>query len=179
MKTRNQFKIIRLMSALRWCNSSRQFCAIMFIGLLVSLITTSVVLSPSRALALGEGDGRHPFIRIMVTNLDTELPIQRNTTLYEVGIPWRVTVTNYGADCAGQFVITAIGAPGYPPSVSLQALAFTLGPSVGNYSVVSDIFLSGVTPDGLNDFKISASCNGALPQQKSFDFFEFFVERLE
>jgi hypothetical protein len=146
----------------------------MIIGLLMSLIVTSVALLPSTALAMGAD--RHPNIWIQVTNLDTGMPIKRNKTFNSLGIPLEVTVTNYGADCAGQFVITAIGAPGSPPSVLVQFQAFIIGPSVGSNSVTADTIYTGVTPDGFNDIKITASCNGAAPHQKSFDFFEFFVE---
>ena len=177
MKTRNQFKIMRLMGVLRWRNSSRQFCTIMVMGLLMSLIAASVALLPSTALA--KSVVRHPNIWIEVTNLDTGMPIKRNTII-NVETPFQVTVTNYGADCAGQFVVTALGAPVNPPSVLVQYQAFIIGPSVNSKSSSGAPLIANVGPPGsFNDWKISASCNGAEPHQRSFDFFEFFVESPE
>jgi hypothetical protein len=148
----------------------------MVIGLLMTLIATSVALLPSRALAMGAAD-HHPNIWIQVTDFDTGMPIKRNKTLNEV-ITFQVTVTNYGADCTGQFIVTALGDPaqGAPPTAAVQTWFFNIGPSMGSNSSSSEPLISSVLPDGFNDWKISASCNGAAPHQRSFDFFEFFVE---
>jgi hypothetical protein len=119
---------------------------------------------------MGTDDDTELSISIKVTNLDTGLRIEEWETLTSV-TPFQVTVTTNGLDCAGQFVVTALGAPGAPPAVLVQAVPFIIGPAVGSNSVSGEPLDSG----GDNDWKISASCNGDDPVEHDFDFFEFFV----
>ncbi len=86
---------------------------------------------------------------------------------------FQVTVTTHDVDCAGQFVVTALGAPGAPPSVLVQVVPYIIGPaSGGGGSVTGSILNAG----GNNDWKISTSCNGAQPRQFYSSQFEFFVK---
>lgn len=114
-------------------------------------------------------------IGIRVINPYTKQNIDQGSTLSAI-TPFQVIVTTNGINCAGQFVITALGAPGNPPSVVVQNAPFIIGPAVNKNSVSSKTFTSDVRPDGFNDWKITASCNGAKPSASSFAFFEFFVQ---
>jgi len=111
------------------------------------------------------------MIKISVENPDTGEPIRRGQTVVE-NSRFQVTVTSNGIDCAGQVVVTALGAPTFPPSVLVQIEAFIIGPAGSNSALFAPLFANGFG----NDWKISASCNGAVPQQFAFDSFEFFVE---
>ena len=90
-----------------------------------------------------------------------------------------ITVTS-NFNCSGQFALTALGAPGFPPAVGIITSPglFTIGPAVvppygpGDSVTTSPITL-GVLPNGTNAFKISASCNGAPNGQFAFAVFEF------
>src|SRR2546425_9748162 len=109
--------------------------SIVLIGLLAAVMLPSVAHMTSTALGQGiPGLGRLR-ISIEVTNLDTGMPIKRRDTLTAV-TPFQVTVTTNGIDCAGQFVVTALGDPsvGAPPSVLVQFIPFIIGPAVGNNS---------------------------------------------
>jgi hypothetical protein len=85
-----------------------------------------------------------------------------------------VTVTGAPEfNCAGQFVVTALGAPGAPPSVLVQFQAFIIGPAVGTNSVAGGVLTSNGIPGDENDWKISASCNGATQNSFACGSFEF------
>jgi hypothetical protein len=141
------------------------FPAIAFFVVLVVATFQSVPHTGAKAEAV------HPKITIDVRDFNTGEPIRRGETLTEI-TDFQVTITTAGVDCAGQFVVTALGAPGVPPSVVVQAVAFVIGPAVGSNSLSGSPLDSGLQ----NDWKITASCNGAERLQRDFDFFEFFAE---
>ena len=85
-----------------------------------------------------------------------------------------ITVTTNGVKCAGQFVVSALGGPGNAPAVLVQVVPFIIGPATGGNSVESTSLSAGVLPSGKNDFKVSASCNGARKSQ--FGFGELEIE---
>lgn len=152
------------------------------IGLLaVQSTATAQTGTASSDPEFGGGEGsRFPFpferpvITISVQNLNTSTPIRDNSTV-PPSTPFQVRVTTDGVDCAGQFVVTALGAPGAPPSVLVTFNSFIVGPFVGTNSAVGQPLVAAVKPDGSNAFKISATCNGAKPGQFAVDRFEFFV----
>jgi len=120
----------------------------------------------------GLGENGSLMIKISVENLDAGEPIRQGQTVVE-NSQFQVTVRTNGIDCAGQIVVTALGAPTFPPSVLVQSFSFIIGPFGGsNSALFAPLFANGFG----NDWKISASCNGAVPQQFAFDSFEFFVE---
>ena len=146
---------------------------------LLTVILCSVVFASTAVWAGNQNDHRyrHPKIGIKVVNLDTGMPIKQYDTL-NLLTPYQVTVINRGADCAGQYVVTALGdsSVAAPPSVIVQFEQFIIGPSVASKSFTGDSLPANVLPEGYNDYKVTASCNGAKPHQRSFAFFEFFVE---
>jgi hypothetical protein len=106
-------------------------------------------------------------------------PVKFGETIQNQTPTITITVTS-NFDCAGQLALTALGAPGFPPSVGILTSPglFTIGPDVvppyGNGSSVTTLPITlGVLPNGTNAFKISASCNGAGPIQFAFAVFEF------
>src|SRR5262245_11356436 len=116
--------------------------------LLVAVQATAQISSPQ------------PVIRIAVVNLDAGRMVRDHETI-PAGTDVQVTVTTNGVDCAGQFVVTALGAPGAPPATLVQVVPFVLGPGVGSNAVTGSPLDAGVVPTGRNDFKVSATCNGA------------------
>jgi hypothetical protein len=106
-------------------------------------------------------------IGIRVTDVATGQPIGESVSS---GTSFQVTVSTNGIDCAGQWVVTSIGAPGLPPSVIVQAVPFIVGPALGNDSAVG--FILTTSPN--NRYKVSASCNGFEVGEHDFAFFEFF-----
>lgn len=171
MKKRNQLMSMGLFYTLWKHVSIKQFTII-----IVMLISISLVIGATMIPTVLAGEGQHPRINIKVTNLDTGMPIKKKDTLFAV-TPFQVTVINYEADCAGQFIVTALGDTniGAPPSVIVQAQTFIIGPSVDSNSASGAPLMANFGPDGYNDWKITASCNGVEPFQRSFDSFEFFV----
>jgi len=109
-------------------------------------------------------------IKLSVENLTTAQPIRRGQTVDKDDL-FQVTVTTNGVDCAGQWVVTRPD-PVAPPIIIVQVIPFIIGPTVGNNSATGFILAADNTGD---DYKISASCNGASPRQFHFDSFEFFV----
>jgi len=107
-------------------------------------------------------------IEIQVTNLATGQPISSGDRLTGV-FPFQVSVRSDRVPCAGQWAVSALGAPGAPPAVLVQVVPFIIDPTVG--PATGGIINSSIS----NDYKITASCNGAEPRQHDFDFFEFFV----
>ena len=127
------------------------------------------LLAGSYGSTLGKNDNLK--IDIVVMNLATGEPIHRGETLTSV-TPFQITVTTNDVDCAGQFVVTALGAPGAPPSVLVEIRSFIIGPDRGTNTFSGQVLDSAIR----NDWKVSASCNGAQPKEVAFDSFEFFVE---
>lgn len=116
-------------------------------------------------------------IKISVVNTATQAPIAKGAK-FDASTPFQVTVTTNGVDCAGQFVVTALGdtSAGAPPAFVVQSMPFVIGAASGSNTVTGTPVSSTVTPDNSNDVKISATCNGAEPSQYSSAFEEFFVQ---
>ena len=127
--------------------------------------------------AVGAHDGKHPKLSIKIINLSQGGQIKHRETLNTTD-QFRVQVKTNGIDCAGQYVVTAIGAPGNPPSVLVTARTFTLGPFVGSNSYTGPLILTAsVVPETLkNVWKISASCNASGNKHEYFAFVEFYVD---
>lgn len=171
MKTKNQFKIVKSVSGMWECASAKRFLAIAITGALIAVTFPIVHQITSPALA----GGKHNLKTwIQVTNLDTGEPIRQRDTV-DAGTPFDVTINTNGVDCAGQFVVSAIGAPGNPPSVLVQIESFIIGPAEGSNSFTADPLNASVLPEGYNNWKISVSCNGAKKRQHDYDFFEFYA----
>jgi len=110
-------------------------------------------------------------LAISVKDLTTGKQIVQDSTI-TAGDEFQVTVSGAPEfNCAGQFVVTALGAPTAPPSVLVQLQAYIIGPAVGTNSAMGGVLTSNGTPGHENDWKISASCNG--PNSNSFAFGQF------
>ena len=140
---------------------------------------TATTAAVSRPLLEAQGNARgnaaRPVLQISVSDLTTGQPVARQQTV-TAGDAFQVTVSTGGTDCAGQLVVTALGASGAPPSVLVQVLPYIVGPSVGSNSATGGTLTAGVLPNGTNDWKISTSCNGADTNQFAFSRFEFFAQ---
>jgi len=76
-----------------------------------------------------------PTISITVQDVTTGQQISNGETV-AAGDQFQATVTTTNnIDCAGQFVVTAVGAPGAPPEVLVQIVPFIIGPASGGDSV--------------------------------------------
>lgn len=63
------------------------------------------------------------------------------------GDKFQVSVTTENQiDCAGQFIVTAAGAPGAPSEVLVQSQTYIIGPASGDDSVTGAILASNGTP---------------------------------
>jgi hypothetical protein len=114
-------------------------------------------------------------ITISVEDITTGESVANGTTI-PVGDTFQVTVTGAPEyDCSGQFVVTAVGAPANPPSVSEQLVGFVIGPAVGTNTVSGQDILADGTVGSGNDWRISASCNGTSPNSFAFANFEFLT----
>lgn len=114
----------------------------------------------------------NPHIAITVQDLTTGKPIHRGETIV-AGDQFQATVAVLNnVDCAGQLVLTALGAPGNPPSVLVQVFPFIIGPASGGDSATGGILTSNGTPGHPNEWKVSASCNAATPAT-AFGFAQF------
>ena len=113
--------------------------------------------------------GRHLHIDVTAFRSDTGKPLGSSVP---PGTVFQVKVATNGVDCAGQFVVTALGAPGAPPSVLVQVVPFITGPALGQNAAIGAP-LTAAGPG--NAFKISASCNGARDGEHSFGFTDFKV----
>jgi len=115
-------------------------------------------------------------IAISVQDLTTGQPINYGETLHAVDTV-QVTVTTNGVNCAGAVAVTAVGVTGAPPEVGVVSRPFYIGAASTepgeSFSLAP--FYVGVLPNGTNDWKISASWNGANVGQFDFAKFEFFV----
>ena len=139
--------------------------------LLVAIAVSLLAAIPFGVEARGNRHDDDPLrIRITVTNLTTGKLIKQRSRLTQEA-NFAVTVTTNGVDCAGQFVVTALGAPGSPPSVIVQSVPFVVGPALADNSATGAPLNSGTN----NLWKISASCNGAERGQFDTDTFEFSV----
>jgi hypothetical protein len=117
----------------------------------------------------------HPAVTITVNDLTTGQSISQGQTV-TAGDQFQVSVTTTGVDCAGQFVVTSLGAPSSPPSVLVQFVPFIIGGAVGNNSVVGGALTANGLNGGRNDWKVSVSCNGAGVNQFAFDRLQFSAE---
>jgi len=136
---------------------------------LLSVISALGILPAASAMA-SESPSSNLKISITVTNLATGQPLASRETV-AAGTPFQVTVSANGIDCVGQFVVSALGAPGSLPSVLVQFVPFIIDGS----DAAGSTLVAGALPSGGNDFKVSASCNGADPKSFSHEDFEFFV----
>jgi len=132
--------------------------------LVVGLLVGSTIIAATRSK-----------IAISVMDLTAGRPLKDRETITPGvdGDRFQVTVNGNGGDCAGQYVVSALGAPGGLPSVLVQFVPFIIGPGVGNNSVTGPELTAN---PGVNAWKISASCNGAGPKEFDFDSFEFFTQ---
>jgi len=138
--------------------------------------TTAAVNPPLfHAQGNAQGNAVRPVLTISVSDLTTGQPIARQQ-IVTAGDAFQVTVSTGGTDCAGQLVVTALGASGAPPSALVQVLPYIVGSSVGSNSATGGTLTAGVLPNGTNDWKISTSCNGADTNQFAFSRFEFFAK---
>jgi Putative binding domain, N-terminal len=113
------------------------------------------------------------YLTIDVKDLTTAVAIVENQSI-AAGHQFQVTVRSNGVDCAGQFAVTALGAPGNSPEVLVQRVPFVIGPAT-SASVTGSPLSAGALPDGTNAWNVSASCNGATFGQFAFDTFSFSV----
>jgi hypothetical protein len=111
------------------------------------------------------------YISIQVKDLSTGKNIPNNSNVPD-GTPFQVTVTTNNVNCAGQFVVTALGAPTAPPSVLVQILPYIVGPFGGSNSASGSPLAAGGSG---NIFKVSTTCDGAARSQFATAHFQFFV----
>lgn len=143
----------------------------------VALVLAAVSVTATLLLASGRPDGwaegHSRPLEITVRDVTTGQPVESGDTI-TAGDQFQVTVTVADqVNCAGQYVVTALGAPGGPPSVLVQFQLFILGSAVGSNSVTGGVLTSNGTPGHPNDWKVSASCNGAKREAFHFTKFEF------
>jgi hypothetical protein len=126
-------------------------------------------------LAFASAATAQPLIGVSVRDVTTQALV-RNGQIVRAGDQFRVAVVNLGAPCAGQYTVTDLGVPGYPLSVLVQAQSFIIGP--GNSRFAGSMLPTTPRPDVTNDFKVTASCNGAgRGEITTATPFEFFVGR--
>jgi hypothetical protein len=133
----------------------------------ILLVTITLLLAISVS-----SESKHPVITISVADVTTGQSIADGDTILARDTI-QVTVTTNGVDCAGQVAITALGTTGAPPEVGVVSAPFTIGPATSE-SFSTFQFQAGTLANGTNDWKISASCNGAHVGQFSFARIEFF-----
>jgi hypothetical protein len=140
---------------------------IRFLLLLMTLLPLVFISAPSGARGQAS-----PKLALTVEDLTTGQPISSGEIVANMDkFDVTVTTTN-GIDCAGQWIVTALGAPGFPPSVPVQVHAFVIGPGTHTPSVTGAPLTANGVP---NDWKISASCNAAEAGQFVEATVEFFV----
>jgi hypothetical protein len=142
-----------------------------------ALLATSISCAVLGLVMSASGFVRAPKAKISISVMDltTGQPLAVGQTV-AAGDLFQVTVTsNGGGDCAGQFVVTALGAPGFPPAALVQVMPFIVGAATGNNSAVGGVLTANALGTAANDWKISASCNNAGFGQFDFDRFEFFA----
>jgi len=140
-------------------------------ALIVIFAVALIASLPPRVSPAQSDSGPRARIKISVMDLGTGQPIKPGQTLTAL-TSFQVTVTTDGIDCAGQYVVTALGAASAPPSVMVQPVWFLIGPAMGTNSWTGAPLNSTLQ----NTWKISASCNSV--QRNGFDFasFEFFAD---
>jgi hypothetical protein len=143
----------------------------------VTLITVLLCTNPYAGLNAQEKASRPAIllISLQVTDLTTGKAIKPGQTV-TAGDQFQVTVTTDGVNCAGQFVVTATGAPGAPPAALVQVVPYIIGPFGGNNSASGGVLTANGLDGGKNDWKVSTSCNGASPAQFGANATEFFAE---
>jgi hypothetical protein len=114
-----------------------------------------------------------PTIAVTVLDVTTGQPIPLGGRI-TAGDRFQATITvTNNIDCAGQFVVTAVGAQGAPPEVLVQIMPFIVGPASGGDSVTGGILTSNGTPGHPNHWKVSASCDGLASNAFGFARFQF------
>lgn len=143
-----------------------------------SVIAALCFLAASPVILPAQAASATPKIQLTLTVMDltANKPIKQSETV-PAGHQFNVTVSTNDIDCAGQFAVTALGAPGAPPEAGVQALAYVIGPSSGSNSATGQTLTVTHPPSGKNDFKISATCNGAVKRQFGVKTFEFYSTR--
>jgi hypothetical protein len=142
---------------------------------IIGVVVLSLVVLLGFEASAAFAQSRRPVLAISVMDLTTGQLVLQGRPIPS-GHQVQVTVAASGGDCAGQYVVSALGAPGNPPAVLVQFAPFIMQPAGGTTAITGDVMTLGVVPGGGNDFKISASCNGASPTHFAFSHFEFFVE---
>src|SRR5687768_14767799 len=101
--------------------------------LLLPLVVGAAALAFTATVTLAtraEAGRTHLKIDLLVTNANTGQPLSGKDPLTGP-VLFQVAVRTNGVDCAGDFVVTALGAQGSPPSVLVQRVPFVIGPAVG------------------------------------------------
>lgn len=141
----------------------------------LTVLTVMVILLAGAKSFASEGNhaaSSSPAITITVMDVTTGQQISPGETI-TAGDQFQVTVTvTNNIDCAGQFVVTAVGA-GALPEVLVQVVPFIIGPASGSDTVTGGILTSNGTPGHPNHWKISASCDGTAPNAFGFARFQF------
>jgi len=138
------------------------------------LIAVAVLLAVPSYGQFVQAGSKSPTIAVTVQDITTGLQISNGETV-TAGDQFQVTVTvTNNIDCAGQFVVTALGASGAPPEVLVQDVIFIVGPASGGDTATGGILTSNGTPGRPNEWKVSASCDGAAaPGAFGFSKFHF------
>ena len=144
---------------------------------LIALLTVLVCSNPLAGLNAQEKAGRPAvlFISLQVMDLTTGKVIKPGQTV-TAGDQFQVIVTTNNINCAGQFVVTALGAPGAPPSVLVQVVPYIVGPFGGSNSASGEVLTANGLSGGKNNWKVTTTCNGAVPGQFAANATEFFAE---
>lgn len=142
-------------------------------ALTIAAVIALLPFAAAGAFAADEKTASKPNISITVLDVTTGQQISQGETI-TAGDEFQVTVTvTNSINCAGQFVVTAIGAPGAPPEVLVQVVPFIIGPAGGDNSATGSILTSNGTPGHPNYWKVSASCNGVGLNAFGFAQFQF------
>jgi hypothetical protein len=149
-------------------------CATYQAGDPVAIVVYNTEDTSQTGLQTAWGGPAAASITISVKDLTTDKRITPGGTI-TAGDEFQVTVTSGPTfNCAGQFVVTALGAAGAAPSVLVQSLTFVIGPASGGNTATGGTLTSNGSTGHLNDWKISASCNGSTNRSFAFSNFEFF-----
>ena len=150
----------------------RRIFVLAAIAALTSLLATHTVTGTAL------GSEKTLRLTLSVTNPDTGQPIRSGSTI-PATTPFQVTASTNSIDCAGQIVITALGAPGFLPSVLVSSSTMIIGPAAATDAATTERLEAGALPrSAVNDFKISASCNGSRTRQFADADYEFYVAPL-
>lgn len=145
--------------------------------LLAMLLAAAAITLAPPIHAQADGGQRAPKpLAISVQDITTGQPITNGETIAALD-QFQVTVTVANPiNCAGQFVVSALGAKGGPPSVLEQSVPFELGPASGGNSVSGDVLTATGFPNHPNDWKISATCQAARVNAFAASKFEFYSD---